>query len=62
MDIEKFKGKIVEVRTKMGGLEMIGLLQGIETDQISLCPAVPGDVFGDNAYSSINTDNILRST
>lgn len=44
-DYEKLKERFVEVRTKTGGLEMIGCLKEVDSDTITLRPAVPMDIF-----------------
>lgn len=59
MKYKDLKGKLVEVRTKMNGLEVIGFLQ--EADEtLVLNPAIPAHAFDGNGYGSYNAINIFK--
>jgi len=59
MRFDVFKGKFVEVRTKMNGLEMLGVLKGDDSSLV-LDPAIPADAFGNNKYGSENAESIFK--
>ena len=60
MKYEKLKNRFVEVRTKMRGLEMIGVLTEIRGDAITLCPAIPTDLFNKSVLGSTNADEYFK--